>query len=187
MVARRTIVNSLSLSRIALACGFVICFQPRMGLLYASAALWGVSLTTDLLDGYLARRWRVDTILGRLWDSMGDKSFYAAMIVAFNTQGFLGPLISWALIAREVALYVTRILYSDKLPNIEDVRPWTDSHGYFMHLTLVLGLVRMYTELRGLTVPLPIHPLMQVSAFIALVLGVASIFLFLNLESAPSQ
>ena len=156
-----------------------------MDLLYAAAALWMVSLTTDLLDGYLARRWRVDSILGRLWDSLGDKSFYAAMIVAFNAQGFLGPLISWALIAREVALYVTRILYSDKLPNIEGVRPWTDSHGYFMHLTLVLGLVRMYTELRGLS--LPIHPFMQISAFIALALGVASIFLFLNLESAPSQ
>jgi phosphatidylglycerophosphate synthase len=185
MMARRTIVNCLSLSRIALGGGFVICFQPRMGLLYAAAALWIVSLTTDLLDGYLARRWQVDSILGRLWDSLGDKSFYAAMIVAFNAQGFLGPLISWALIAREVALYVTRILYSDKLPNIEDVRPWTDSHGYFMHLTLILGLVRMYTELRGLS--LPIYPFMQISAFIALALGVASIFLFLNLESAPSQ
>jgi phosphatidylglycerophosphate synthase len=127
----------------------------------------------------------VDSILGRLWDSLGDKSFYAAMIVAFNAQGFLGPLISWALIAREVALYVTRILYSDKLPNIEDVRPWTDSHGYFMHLTLVLGLVRMYAEIHGLL--LPIHPFMQVSAFIALALGVASIFLFLNLESVPSR
>jgi|ERR1043165_898811 phosphatidylglycerophosphate synthase len=185
MVAHRTIVNSLSLSRIALACGFVICFQPRMGLLYAAAALWMVSLTTDLLDGYLARRWQVDSILGRLWDSLGDKSFYAAMIIAFNARGFLGPLISWALIAREVALYVTRILYSDKLPNIEGVRSWTDSHGYFMHLTLILGLVRMYTELRG--VSLPMHIFMQISAFIALALGVASIFLYLNLESAPSQ
>ena len=185
MVARRTIVNSLSLSRIALAFGFVICFQRSAGFLYAAAGLWLVSLTTDLLDGYLARRWRVDTVLGRLWDSLGDKSFYAAMIIAFNSEGFLGPIISWALIAREVALYVTRILYSEKLPNIEQVRPWTDSHGYFMHLTLVLGLVRMYMEIRGFS--FPIHPFMQVSALIALTLGVVSIFLFLNLESAPSQ
>ena len=184
-MARRTIVNCLSLSRIALACGFVVCFQPRAALLYASAGLWLTSLTTDLLDGYLARRWQIASILGRLWDSLGDKSFYAAMIVAFNAEGFLSPLLSWALIAREVALYVTRILYSDKLPNIEDVRPWTDSHGYFMHLTLVLGLVRMYAAINGLS--LPLHPFMQISAFIALALGVASIFLFLNLESAPSQ
>jgi phosphatidylglycerophosphate synthase len=180
MIAPRTIVNSLSLSRIGLAMLFVVCFQRKAALLYTSAALWMVSLTTDLLDGYLARRWNVASTYGRFWDSMGDKSFYAAVIIAFNAQGFLSPLISWALIAREVALYVTRILFSEKLPNIEQIRPWTDSHGYFMHLTLVLGLLRMYAEIHGLS--FPINSYIQVSACVALTLGVVSIFKFLKLE-----
>src|SRR5256885_13670424 len=126
MLHPRSIVNALSLSRIGLAMLFVVCYQRRAGLLYASFALWVVALSTDLLDGYLARRWRVASSYGRYWDSMGDKSFYAAVIIAFNAQGFLSPLISWALIAREVALYVTRILFSEKLPNIEQTRPWTN-------------------------------------------------------------
>ena len=180
MLNPRSIVNSLSLSRIGLAMLFVICFQRKAGLLYASGALWLISLTTDLLDGYLARRWKVASVYGRFWDSMGDKSFYAAVIVAFNAQGFLSPLISWALIAREVALYVTRILFSEKLPNIEQIRPWTNWHGYFMHLTLVLGLLRMYAEIYGLSFSL--HPYMQLSAFAALAFGVVSIFKFLKLE-----
>jgi CDP-diacylglycerol--glycerol-3-phosphate 3-phosphatidyltransferase len=180
MVAPRSIVNSLSLSRIGLGLLFVICFQRRAGLLYASGALWVIALVTDLLDGYLARRWRVASTYGRFWDSMGDKSFYAAVIIAFNAQGFLLSVISWALIAREVALYVTRILFSDKLTNIEQIRPWTNWHGYLMHLTLVLGLWRMYAEIHGLS--LPIHPYMQLSAFAALVFGVISIFKFLKLN-----
>ena len=142
MANPRTIVNSLSLSRIELALLFVVCFQRKAGFLYASGVLWVVSLTTDLLDGYLARRWQVDSPYGRFWDSLGDKSFYAAGIIAFNAQGFLSPLLSWALIAREVALYVTRIIFSEKLPKIEQIRPWTDSHGIFMHLTIALGLLR---------------------------------------------
>jgi CDP-diacylglycerol--glycerol-3-phosphate 3-phosphatidyltransferase len=180
MVRPRSIVNSLSLSRIGLALLFVICFQRKAGLLYASGALWLISLTTDLLDGYLARRWKVASAYGRFWDSMGDKSFYAAVIIAFNAQGFLSPLISWALITREVVLYVTRILFSEKLPNIEQIRPWTNSHGYFMHLTLVLGLLRMYAEIHGLS--FTIHPYMQMSAFVALAFGVVSIFKFLKLQ-----
>lgn len=180
MVAPRSVVNSLSLSRIGLAMLFVVCFQRKAGLLYASGALWVVALTTDLLDGYLARRWQVASPYGRFWDSLGDKSFYAAVIIAFNAQGFLNPLISWALIVREVALYVTRILFSEKLPNIEQIRPWTNSHGYFMHLTLILGLLRMYAEIHGFS--FPIHPYMQLSAFAALALGVVSIFKFLKLE-----
>lgn len=179
MVRPRSIVNSLSLSRIGLGLLFVICFQRKAGLLYASGVVWVVALITDLLDGYLARRWRVASAYGRFWDSMGDKSFYAAVIIAFNAQGFLLSLISWALIAREVALYVTRILFSEKLPNIEQIRPWTNWHGYFMHLTLVLGLLRMYVEIHGLSFSM--HPYMQLSAFAALVFGVVSVFKFLKL------
>ena|SRR2546421_8507285 len=185
MVNPRSIVNSLSLSRIGLALLFVACFQRRAGLLYVSGALWAVAVTTDLLDGYLARRWQVASPYGRFWDSLGDKSFYAAVIIAFNAQGFLSPLISWALIVREVALYVTRILFSEKLPNIEQIRPWTNSHGYLMHVTLVLGLVQMYAEIHGLS--FTIRPYIQLSACVSLTLGVISIFQFLRLESMPSQ
>jgi hypothetical protein len=80
MLHPRSIINALSLSRIGLALLFVVCYQRRAGLLYAPFALWVVALSTDLLDGYLARRWRVASSYGRYWDSMGDKSLYAAVI-----------------------------------------------------------------------------------------------------------
>lgn len=179
-IAPRSLVNTLSLSRIGLALLFVVCFQRNAALLYVSIALCLVALATDVLDGYLARRLHVASIHGRLWDSLGDKSFYAAIIIAFNAQGFLGPLLSWALIVREVVLYITRILYIEKLPKIEQIRPWTNWHGYFMYLTIVLGLSRMYADIHGLS--FPIHPYMQASAYAALTFGVASIIHFLKLR-----
>lgn len=176
----RTFVNSLSLSRIVLGLLFIVCFQRTAGLLYVSVALCVVALATDILDGYFARRFQVASIHGRLWDSLGDKSFYAAIIVAFNTQGFLGPLVSWALIVREVALYITRTLYIENLPKIEQIRPSTNWHGYFMYLTIVLGLSRMYADIHGLF--FPFHPFMQLSACAALACGVVSIFHFVKLR-----
>lgn len=173
-------VNAFSLSRIGLAMLFVICFQRRAEFLWASVAICIIALVTDLLDGYFARRLKVASIHGRLWDSLGDKSFYAAIIIAFNAQGFLGVLVSWGLIVREVALYITRILFIEKLPKIERIRPWTNWHGYFMYLTIVLGLLRMYADIRGLS--FPFHPYMQVSAYAALACGVASIVHFLKLS-----
>ena len=180
MLHPRSVVNSFSLSRIGLALLFVVCFQRRAELLYVSVALCVVALVTDVLDGYFARRWKVASIHGRLWDSLGDKSFYAAVIIAFNAQSFLGVLVSWALIAREVALYITRILFIEKLPEIERIRPWTNWHGYFMYLTIVLGLSRMYAEIHGLS--FPFHPYMQASAYAALAFGIASIIHFLKLH-----
>jgi phosphatidylglycerophosphate synthase len=163
-----------------LALLFVICFQRKASLLYLSVGLCVAALVTDVLDGYFARRLKVASIDGRLWDSLGDKSFYAAIIIAFNAQGFLGVLVSWGLIAREVALYITRVLFIEKLPKIEQIRPWTNWHGYFMYLTIVLGLFRMYADIHGLS--LAIHPYMQVSAYAALVFGIASIIHFLKLN-----
>jgi phosphatidylglycerophosphate synthase len=124
----------------------------------------------------------VDSIKGRHWDSLGDKSFYAAIIIAFNAQGFLEPLVTWGLIVREVALYITRILYVEKLPEIEKIRPTTNLHGYFMYIIIALGLARMYAEIHSLSYPF--HFWMQWSAYAALVCGLASIVHFLKLESA---
>lgn len=180
MLAPRSIVNALSLSRIGLAMLFVVCFQKQASLLFVSVALCAVALVTDVLDGHLARRWRVASIHGRMWDSLGDKSFYAAIILSFNAQGFLGPLVSWALVVREVALYITRVLFIEKLPKIEQIRPWTNWHGYFMYLTIVLGLSRMYADIHSLS--FPVHPYMQASACAALVFGIASIFSYLKLR-----
>jgi phosphatidylglycerophosphate synthase len=179
MLAARSFVNSLSLSRIAAALLFVVCFQRNAGLFYTSVAVCIIALITDLLDGYFARRSHVDSIRGRLWDSLGDKSFYAAIIIAFNTHGFLGPLVSWALIVREIALYITRVLFVEKLPKLEQIRPWTNWHGYFMYATIVLGLFRMYGEINGLSMSL--HLYMQISAYSALAFGVASVIHFLKL------
>lgn len=180
MVNPRAIVNSISLSRIGIALLFVLCFQRSLRLLYLSIALCVFALLTDLVDGYLARKFRVASVYGRHWDSLGDKSFYMATIIAFNAQGFLDPLVSWGLIVREVALYITRILFIHKISKIDQIWPLTKMHGYFMYLTIILGLWRMHSELTGSSIK--IHPYMQFSAYAALAFGLGSMVQFLKLK-----
>ena len=181
-IAPRIIVNFFSFSRIGLGFLFVLFFQRTASMLWVSISLCLIALVTDLMDGYLARRLKIDSIQGRLWDSLGDKSFYAAVIVAFSAQGFLATLLTWGLIVREIALYITRTLYVENLPKIEEIRPSTNWHGYFMYLTIILGLFRMYTEIHSLALPFPIHVSMQVSAGAALACGIFSIFHFVRLR-----
>ena len=179
MSARR-LVNSISLTRIGLAFLFVVFFQPRPLLSYACIVLWLLALATDLLDGYLARRLNVASIHGRLWDSLGDKSFYTAVIIAFLAQNFIGVLLAWSLLVREIALYITRVLFVEKLPHIERIRPWTNWHGYCFYLLIILGLWRMWAETHGLS--LSVHSWMQVSGYAALFFGIGSIVHFLRIK-----
>lgn len=183
MVSRQ-FVNAVSASRIALGLLFVLCFQSNAILLLVSLLVCVTALATDVLDGYLARRYRLTAQNGRLWDSLGDKAFYAAVVVAFNAHGFIWSVLTWALLTREVTLYITRILFIENLPDVEKIRPYTNWHGYFMYATIALGLLRMYSELQGGS--LPLHGVMQATAGLAVTAGFASIWKYVRLREAAS-
>lgn len=176
----RSIVNALSLSRILIALTFVLVFQRSMLLFYLSVALIGLALATDILDGFLARKLEIASIHGRLWDSLGDKAFYLGIIVAFNSQGLLSSVLSWGLLVREVALYITRILYIENLPKIEQIRPFTNWHGHFMYMTIAFGIANMYASIKGLSLNLYVYT--QVAATLALLCGLASIVHYCKLR-----
>lgn len=175
----RALVNSISLARIPIALLFVASFKENDTLFYVSLALCVMAFATDVLDGFCARRFGVASIKGRHWDSLGDKTFYVAVIVAFLSNNLLGPLICWALLTREVALYITRILFIEKIDQVEQIRPYTNWHGYFFYATIVLGLAQMYARLNSSAIDL--YPYTQMVAIASLAFGVASIFRYLRL------
>ena len=177
----RHLVNSISLSRIPLALIFVITFKPSETLIVISFGLVIIYFVTDIFDGFLARKLNVTSMSGRQWDSLGDKSFYIAVIISFLDNGILNPLISWGLIVREVALYILRLLYIEKLPQLEDIRPYTNWHGYFMYLLIALGFVHMYGKIQGAHFEL--YTYIQIAALCSLLFGIGSIFKFLSLKN----
>jgi phosphatidylglycerophosphate synthase len=176
----RRIVNCISLSRIPIAMTFVLVFQKNQLLFFLSAALITLALLTDILDGLVARKLHVASIRGRLWDSLGDKALYTGVIISFNSQGFLSPVLCWGLLVREIALYVTRVLYIENLPMVERIRPFTNWHGYFMYVVIGLGLVSMYSEIHGRDLDLYLYT--QIAGILALLFGVASIIHFQRLK-----
>ncbi len=173
------IVNAISLSRVVIGLLFVLVFCEVPVFFYISGILCLLALGTDVLDGAIARKFGIASIEGRHWDSLGDKAFYVAVIVAFQANQLLSPAVAWALLTREVALYITRILYIERLRRIEEIRPYTNWHGYFMYAMIALGFVEMLGRLYGSTTHLYIY--IQASAFMALIFGVASIFAFIKL------
>ncbi len=77
----RHVPNQLTMLRLVLAgVFFLVLNQYRYpGGRYATVWLWGaivlfsLAAITDLLDGYLARRWRVESTFGRIMDPFCDK------------------------------------------------------------------------------------------------------------------
>jgi cardiolipin synthase (CMP-forming) len=97
----RDIPTLLSLSRLVFAAGFVAADGAMM-----RASLIGIAGVTDLLDGFLARRWNVVTRAGALLDPIGDHVFMFVATITLVVTGALGVPAAAVLLARDIATAV---------------------------------------------------------------------------------
>ena len=76
---KRRIPNAITMLRVIIAAGFFAALSgyryPAQGTLWGNIAiaLFVLAATTDFIDGYLARKWDVVSMFGRLMDPFCDK------------------------------------------------------------------------------------------------------------------
>lgn len=87
--------NQITLTRLALAILFFTLLaqyshrDPQPLLLDIANALFIIAATTDILDGYLARKWGMETYLGRILDTFVDKVLICGAFILFIGPGFV--------------------------------------------------------------------------------------------------
>jgi CDP-diacylglycerol--glycerol-3-phosphate 3-phosphatidyltransferase len=101
----RDLPTLLSLSRLVFAAGFVAADGALV-----RAGLIGIAGLTDLLDGFLARRWKVATRSGALLDPLGDHVFTLVATITLVASGALSAPAAMVLLARDIATAVGFLL-----------------------------------------------------------------------------
>lgn len=94
--------NILTLGRIVLIPVFVWLTSdadPFSSLL--AAAVFAVASITDVIDGYLARRWNLITVVGKFMDPLADKLIAMAALVMMVRLGRISAWVVIVLLARE--------------------------------------------------------------------------------------
>jgi len=69
-----------------------------------AAALIAVASFTDFLDGYLARRWKITTVLGGFLDSIADKLLVAGALLGLVAADRAWAWAAFLIIGREIAI-----------------------------------------------------------------------------------
>jgi len=65
-------------------------------------ACFAFAAFTDWLDGFLARKWRVQTPLGAMLDQIADKLLVAALLILFVSEHRVSVMLAVILIIREI-------------------------------------------------------------------------------------
>jgi CDP-diacylglycerol--glycerol-3-phosphate 3-phosphatidyltransferase len=88
--------NALTVARFGLIPAFVVLvLAADRGHSWAAAAIFGAAAITDQVDGYLARRWRVESEFGKYADPLADRLMIDAAVVLL----WLEDRLPWAALA----------------------------------------------------------------------------------------
>jgi CDP-diacylglycerol---glycerol-3-phosphate 3-phosphatidyltransferase len=82
--------NALTVGRLLLIPVFVaLMVEAGDSLSWPSGILFGVAGTTDQIDGFLARRWRVESRFGKIADPLADRLLIDAAVILLVVYGRL--------------------------------------------------------------------------------------------------
>ena len=115
-----TIPDWLTLGRVAATFVLLIllqaCAHPPVPLWTAWLALtlFVAAALTDWLDGHLARKWRIESDFGRLFDPLADKLLVAVAFVGLLGAGLLPVWFVSLVVAREFLITGIRLVAGQK-------------------------------------------------------------------------
>jgi CDP-diacylglycerol--glycerol-3-phosphate 3-phosphatidyltransferase len=85
--------NALTIARLILIPVFVaLMLSAEGGHSWPAGIVFGVAGVTDQIDGFLARRWRVESDFGRVWDPLADRLMIDAAVILL----FVADHLPWA-------------------------------------------------------------------------------------------
>ena len=107
--------NSLTLARILMVPILVVVLLTRVQHheIIGVLVFWAASIT-DLLDGYLARRWKQVTVLGKLLDPLADKLLVSGALISLVELDLAPAWMVFIILAREMAITGLRGLASEE-------------------------------------------------------------------------
>jgi len=105
-VVRRRIPNALTIGRIVLIPIFIwLVATCDGGRSWAAAIVFGVAGVTDQIDGFLARRWHVESTFGKIADPLADRLMIDAAVIMLIHADRL-PWLALLIPARDVVALV---------------------------------------------------------------------------------
>ncbi|MFY9712367.1 MAG: CDP-diacylglycerol--glycerol-3-phosphate 3-phosphatidyltransferase [Microbacterium sp.] len=161
MAIPRQLPNAITVARIPLAVVFFVLLLlggtygiPDLAFRWTAAILFIIAISTDWVDGYLARRYDIVSDFGKLWDPIADKLLTGAGFIGLAVLGELGAF-GWS--------FVVIIL----------VREWGITIHRFVvakqHIVAAAWMGKLKTAVQGVALSwalLPLHVLIGLDAWV---------------------
>lgn len=121
MAIPRQLPNAITVARIPLAVVFFVLLLvggtyglSDLAVRWIAAILFIVAISTDWVDGYLARRYDIVSDFGKLWDPIADKLLTGAGFVGLAILGEVSWWIVAVILVREWGITIHRLVVASE-------------------------------------------------------------------------
>lgn len=122
---------------------------------------------TDVLDGYLARKWNQITAFGKLMDPLADKLLLLVALYCLATKQFVPWFIFFFILAKELIMILAAIfLYKEK---VVVYSKWAGKLATVLFSVAVIVMVLATTNFLSF---LPLHTIAMVLFWLAIAVAV---------------
>ncbi len=148
-----TLATKITLSRILMTPFFVITAisyshglshsEPSEILRWTAMGIFTVAALTDVLDGFIARRFNQCSRLGTLLDPLADKVFMLSVIITLSFTSWGETLPAWyaaLIIARDMIEISGAIVIGLIAQDIKVIHHWTGKIAMFLQIAVVAGV-----------------------------------------------
>jgi CDP-diacylglycerol--glycerol-3-phosphate 3-phosphatidyltransferase len=110
-----------------------------------AAALFTIAALTDFADGYLARRWKITTVLGAFLDSVADKVLVTGSLLVLIEIDRAWSWAAFVIIGRELAVMGLRSVAAMDQSDVP-ASLWGKSKATLQFVAIGLAMVRLSSE-----------------------------------------
>ncbi len=109
--------NKLTMLRVIMVPFFVafLLLTPKYEMFkFVAFALFVIASLTDLLDGYIARKYHLVTNFGKFMDPLADKLLVSAALICLTALGFIPAWMTIVIISREFIISGFRLIAAER-------------------------------------------------------------------------
>ena len=177
------ISNALTVSRILMVPVIaLLLIEDNLIQSIIAAGLFGAAVLTDYLDGYFARKYHIESDLGKLLDPLADKFLIATILIMLIPLNRTQAWIVAVIVARELAVTGLRSIAAEK--NIIIAADWVGKYKTAFQCVALIPLI-VHFPILGLQFQLAGEFFLWIALFFTLWSGVDYFINYARAAAAP--
>ena len=139
------------------------------------AVLFAIASISDFLDGYIARKYHLESNFGRIMDAIADKILVNGVLISLCGKGYISPIIPTIIVLRDVVVNSLKMAAGEKGKVVEAIKTGKFKTAFLM-IGITLKLISNY--------PLGLYNIalddfcLVTATLLALVSGLEYVFLY---------